>query len=82
MAPTTTHASDALELIQQGNLAIIEQDDDYDLPGVALQLLRCMGSLTDEFPMEAFTDEEIELISETTVVCLDQLMTPTQQGEF
>ena len=34
------------------------------------------------YELEAFTDEEIELITETTVVCLDQLMTPTQQGEF
>ena len=82
MTATTTEASDTIALLQQGFIALVEQDDDYDLPGVAIQMLRCMGTLTDEYPMESFTDEEIELITESTVVCLDQLMTTTEQGEL
>ena len=81
MTRTTTEASDALSLIEEGLTVLLMEDDDYDLPGVAVQMLRCMGSLTEEWPMESFTDGEIELITESTMVCLQQLMATTEQGE-
>ena len=82
MTPTTTEVSDGLELIRQGTIALIEQDDDYDLTGVAVQVLRIMGTMTDQYPLEAFTDEEIELITDATVTCLDSLMANAEQGDF
>ena len=82
MTPTTTEVSDGLELIRQGTIALLEKDDDYDLTGVAVQVLRIMGDMTDHFPMEAFTDEEIELITDATVTCLDSLMASAEQGDY
>ena len=82
MRQSTSKATDALCLIQQGLAAITIQDDDYDLAGVAVQMLQCMGALTEEWPQESFTDDEVELITESTVACLEQLMTSTQQGEL
>ena len=82
ITPTSCMASDAIELIAQGIVILEEQDYDYDLNTIACQLLQTMGSLTDEYPMEYFTDEEIDLITATTMACLSQLMTQTEQGEF
>lgn len=82
MTQTSTQASDAINLVYEGLSVLTVQDDDYDLPGVAIQLLRTMGSLTDEYPIESFTDDELELITETTVACLNQLMDTAEQGEF
>ena len=82
MRQSTSRATDALDLIQRGHTAITIQDDDFDLVGVAVQMLQCMGALTEEWPQESFTDDEVELITESTVACLEQLMTSTQQGEL
>ena len=82
MTQTSTQASDAINLVYEGLSVLTMQDDDYDLPGVAIQLLRTMGSLTDEYPIESFTDDELELITETTLACLNQLMDTAEQGEF
>lgn len=81
MAPTTCEASDAIDLISQGYVALLDQDDDYDLTSIACQLLQTMGCLSHEYPMESFTDEEIELLTESTLVCLQQLMMTAEQGE-
>ena len=81
MTSTTTECSDALVLVEEAYEVIVMQDDDYYLVGVALTLLQTLGSLTDEWPLESFTDEEIELITESTGVCLQQLMTTHEQGE-
>lgn len=82
MTQTSTQASDAINLVYEGLSVLTVQDDEYDLPGVAIQLLRTMGSLTDEYPIESFTDDELELITETTVACLNQLMDTAEQGEI
>ena len=82
MRQSTSTATDTLALLQQGLTAISVQDDDFDLTGVAVQMLQCMGALTEEWPQESFTDDEVELITESTVACLEQLMTSTQQGEL
>ena len=82
MTQTSTQASDAINLVYEGLSVLTMQDDEYDLPGVAIQLLRTMGSLTDEYPIESFTDDELELITETTVACLNQLMDTAEQGEI
>jgi hypothetical protein len=82
MRQSTSRATDALGLIQEGLNVISVQDDDFDLTGVAVQMLQCMGALTDEWSQEFFTDDEVELITESTVACLEQLMTSTQQGEL
>jgi len=46
---------------------------------IAAQTLRTLGSLTEEYPPEYFTDDEIDYIAEATIFCLDNLL--HTQGE-
>lgn len=77
-----TVASDALTLLAEGYSVLATKDDDYCLQEIAMQMLQNIGSLTDEFSQECFTDDEIELITQATVMCLDTFMTSAEQGDF
>ena len=77
-----TDPSDAISLLVEGYAVLAAKEDDYWLQEVAMQVLQTIGSLTDAFSQECFTDDEIELITQATVICLDTFMTSAEQGEF
>ena len=70
MIESTAVATHALELIEEGLYRL------HDCPDaeIAMALLETMGSLTHEYGPEFFTDDEITLISETTVVALSTVI--------
>ena len=80
MTHTTTVISDALTNVEQGLYHL--QNYECDELTLAIQILRTLGSLTDNYPMEYFTDEEIDLITEATVESIHYVKTQAEQGEF
>jgi len=72
---STAVATHALELLEEGlhRLRIVPDVD------IATALLETMGSLTCEYGPEFFTDDEITLISETTVVALAAVISHIEQ---
>ena len=80
MTHTTTVVSDALTNVEQALYHM--QNYECDELTIAIQLLRTLGSLTDQYPMEYFTDEEIDLITEATVESIHYVKTQAEQGEY
>jgi len=80
MTHTTTVVSDALSNVEQALYHM--QNYECDELTIAIQLLRTLGSLTDQYPMEYFTDEEIDLITEATVESIHYVKTQAEQGEY
>jgi len=77
---TTTVISDALTNVE--NALYTMMNHECDELTIAIQLLRTLGTLTEEYPMEYFTDEEIDLITEATVESIHYVKTQAEQGEF
>mgnify|MGYP003112207776 CR=1 FL=1 len=79
-APTTTVISDSLTNVEQALYHLLNYE--CDELTIAIQILRTLGTLTDEYPMEYFTDEEIDLITEATVESIHYVKTLAEQGEL
>ena len=80
MTHTTPVISDALANVD--NALYHMMNHECDELTIAIQILRTLGTLTEEYPMEYFTDEEIDLITEATVVSIHYVKTRAEQGEF
>ena len=79
MTHTTTVISDALTNVEQALYHLMNYE--CDELTIAIQILRTLGTLTDEYPMEYFTDEEIDLITEATIESIHYMKTQAEQGE-
>ena len=80
MTHSSTVISDALTNVEQALYHMMNHE--CDELTIAIQLLRTLGTLTDEYPMEYFTDEEIDLITEATVESIHYVKTLAEQGEL
>ena len=80
MTHSSTVISDALTNVEEALYHMMNHE--CDELTIAIQLLRTLGTLTDEYPMEYFTDEEIDLITEATVESIHYVKTQAEQGEF
>ena len=80
MTHSSTVISDALTNVEQALYHMMNYE--CDELTIAIQLLRTLGTLTDEYPMEYFTDEEIDLITEATVESIHYVTTQAEQGEY
>ena len=80
MTHSSTVISDALNNVEQALYHLMNYE--CDELSIAIQLLRTLGTLTDEYPMEYFTDEEIDLITEATVESIHYVTTQAEQGEY
>tara|TARA_R100001443_G_scaffold110568_1_gene122601 strand:+ start:541 stop:783 length:243 start_codon:yes stop_codon:yes gene_type:complete len=80
MNHSTTIISDAMHSVEHALETL--QNYECDELTLAIQILRTLGSLTDNYPMEYFTDEEIDLITEATVESIHYVKTQAEQGEF
>ena len=80
MTHSSTVISDALTNVDEALYHMMNYECD-ELP-IAIQILRTLGTLTDEYPMEYFTDEEIDLITEATVESIHYVKTLAEQGEL
>ena len=79
MTHSSTVISDALTNVEEALYHMMNYE--CDELSIAIQLLRTLGTLTDEYPMEYFTDEEIDLITEATVESIHCVTTQAEQGE-
>ena len=80
MTHSSTVISDALTNVEEALYHMMNHE--CDELTIAIQLLRTLGTLTDEYPMEYFTDEEIDLITEATIESIHYMKTQAEQGEF
>ena len=80
MTHSSTIISDALTNVD--NALYHMMNHECDELTIAIQILRTLGTLTEEYPMEYFTDEEIDLITEATVESIHYVKTRAEQGEF
>ena len=80
MTHSSTIISDALTNVD--NALYHMMNHECDELTIAIQILRTLGTLTEEYPMEYFTDEEIDLITEATVESIHYVKTQAEQGEF
>ena len=80
MTHSSTVISDALTNVEEALYHMMNYE--CDELSIAIQLLRTLGTLTDEYPMEYFTDEEIDLITEATIESIHYMKTQAEQGEF
>ena len=80
MTHSSTVISDALTNVEQALYHMMNYE--CDELTIAIQLLRTLGTLTDEYPMEYFTDEEIDLITEATIESIHYVTTQAEQGEY
>ena len=80
MTRSSTVISDALTNVEEALYHMMNHE--CDELTIAIQLLRTLGTLTDEYPMEYFTDEEIDLITEATVESIHYITTQAEQGEY
>ena len=80
MTHSSTVISDALTNVEEALYHMMNYE--CDELTIAIQLLRTLGTLTDEYPMEYFTDEEIDLITEATVESIHYVTTQAEQGEY
>ena len=80
MTHSSTVISDALTNVEEALYHMMNHE--CDELTIAIQLLRTLGTLTDEYPMEYFTDEEIDLITEATVESIHYVKTLAEQGEL
>ena len=79
MTHSSTIISDALTHVD--NALYHMMNHECDELSIAIQILRTLGTLTEEYPMEYFTDEEIDLITEATVESIHYVKTQAEQGE-
>ena len=79
MTHTTTVISDALTGVDEALYHMMNYE--CDELSIAIQILRTLGPLTDEYPMEYFTDEEIDLITDATIESINYIKTQAEQGE-
>ena len=80
MTHSSTVISDALTNVEEALYHMMNYE--CDELTIAIQLLRTLGTLTDEYPMEYFTDEEIDLITEATIESIHYVTTQAEQGEY
>ena len=80
MTHSSTVISDALTNVEEALYHMMNHE--CDELTIAIQLLRTLGTLTEEYPMEYFTDEEIDLITEATVESIHYVTTQADQGEY
>ena len=80
MTHSSTVISDALTNVEEALYHMMNYE--CDELTIAIQLLRTLGTLTEEYPMEYFTDEEIDLITEATVESIHYVTTQAEQGEY
>ena len=80
MTHSSTIISDALTNVD--NALYHMMNHECDELTIAIQILRTLGTLTEEYPMEYFTDEEIDLITEATIESIHYVKTRAEQGEF
>ena len=80
MTHSSTVIYDALTNVEEALYHMMNHE--CDELTIAIQLLRTLGTLTEEYPMEYFTDEEIDLITEATVESIHYVKTQAEQGEF
>ena len=80
MTHSSTVISDALTNVEEALYHMMNHE--CDELTIAIQLLRTLGTLTDEYPMEYFTDEEIDLITEATIESIHYVTTQAEQGEY
>ena len=79
MTHSSTVISDALTNVDEALYHMMNHE--CDELTIAIQLLRTLGTLTEEYPMEYFTDEEIDLITEATIESIHYVRTQAEQGE-
>ena len=79
MTHSSTIISDALTNVD--NALYHMMNHECDELSIAIQLLRTLGTLTEEYPMEYFTDEEIDLITDATIESINYIKTQAEQGE-
>jgi hypothetical protein len=74
-----TVISDALTGVDEALYHMMNYE--CDELSIAIQILRTLGTLTEEYPMEYFTDEEIDLITDATIESINYIKTQAEQGE-
>ena len=79
MTNSPTVISDALTNVDEALYHMMNYE--CDELSIAIQILRTLGTLTEEYPMEYFTDEEIDLITEATIESIHYVKTQAEQGE-
>ena len=79
MTHSSTVISDALTNVDEALYHMMNYE--CDELSIAIQILRTLGTLTDEYPMEYFTDEEIDLITDATIESINYIKTQAEQGE-
>ena len=80
MTHSSTVISDALTNVEEALYHMMNYE--CDELSIAIGILRTLGSMTDTYPMEYFTDEEIDLITEATVESIHYVTTQAEQGEY
>ena len=80
MTNSSTVISDALTNVDEALYHMMNYE--CDELSIAIQILRTLGTLTEEYPMEYFTDEEIDLITEATIESINYITTQAEQGEY
>ena len=80
MTRTSTEISDALVTVEEALYHMMNYE--CDELSIAIGILRTLGSMTDTYPMEYFTDEEIELNTEATIESINYVKTLAEQGEL
>ena len=73
MNPTSTmNATTALAIIYDSVERLNSGDwlPPHDRVHIAIATMRLLAALTDEYGPEYFTDDEIELIADTTLICI------------
>lgn len=79
MTNSSTVISDALTHVDEALYHMMNYE--CDELSIAIQILRTLGTLTEEYPMEYFTDEEIDLITDATIESINYIKTQAEQGE-
>lgn len=82
MIESTAKATHALELIEEGFQYLRWGPSEGRNLEVAQSLLDTLGSLTVEYGPEFFTDDEIRLISDTTVAALRTVIAHITQENY
>ena len=71
MNVTTTAATDALIILDEGAYILDRNPDHPNYLLIARQLINTIGSLMDQYTPDYFTDEEIDFISDLISMCIE-----------
>ena len=71
MIDTTTDATDALIILDEGAYILTNEPDHPNYLHIAMQLINTIGTLMDQYTPDHFTDEEIDFVSSLTSMCID-----------